>query len=303
MSGRKDPHSTTVQQPGSPPVSSGTLPKNRSLFTVLSGPEPGRVFSLDGGELVFGRDETATGRLLDDGLSRRHARAFRKDGVTFIEDLGSTNGTFVGEERLSSPRALGDGERIGLGRNVVVKFSLLDALEEEAQRALYESTVRDPLTRAFNRRYLEERLSSEVSYAGRHGADLSLAMLDVDHFKRINDGWGHPAGDMVLKVVSASVSRSLRTEDVFARYGGEEFAVVLRGIPADKALQFGERVRALIESLPVLWEGERISVTASVGVATMCAARRFASAAELVAAADVALYAAKNRGRNRVEVG
>ncbi len=303
MSQPKDVHATAVQLGGVPPISSGSLPKNRSVFTVLTGPEPGRVFSLDGAELVFGRDEAASGKLLDDGLSRRHARVFRKDGVTFVEDLGSTNGTFVGEERISAARQLADGDRIGLGRNVVVKFSLLDALEEEAQRALYESTVRDPLTRAYNRRYLEDRLNSELSYAGRHGADLTVSMIDVDHFKRINDGFGHPAGDLVLKMVSSAISRSLRAEDVFARYGGEEFVVVLRGIPPEKARQFGERVRALVESLPVTWEGKRIPITASVGVATMTAARPFASGAQLIAAADAALYAAKHGGRNRVEAG
>ncbi|MBK7583200.1 MAG: diguanylate cyclase [Myxococcales bacterium] len=303
MSQPKDLHSTTVQQAGLGPVSSETLPKNRSVFTVLAGPEPGRIFSLENGEVIFGRDDTAAGRLLDDGLSRRHARAFRKDGVTFVEDLGSTNGTFVGDERLSAPKALKDGDRVGLGRNVVLKFALLDVLEEEAQRTLYESTVRDPLTRAHNRRYLEERLASELAYAERHGADLTLAMIDIDHFKRINDGFGHPAGDFVLKKVSSAISRSLRVEDVFARFGGEEFVVLLRGITPEKARQFGERARALLESLVIEWEAKRIPVTASLGIATMTAARRFPNGAELLAAADAALYAAKNGGRNRVEIG
>ncbi|MCK6535003.1 MAG: diguanylate cyclase [Polyangiaceae bacterium] len=300
MSQRKQPISTTVQQSGASPISAGSLPKNRSLFTVLTGPEPGRIFALDADELVFGREEPAVGRIVDDGLSRRHARVIARGGSTYIEDLGSTNGTFVGEQRLTGPRKLDDGDRIALGQNVVVKFSLVDALEEEAQRSLYESTVRDPLTRAFNRRYLEERLTSEHSYAARHGSDLTLAMLDIDHFKRINDTWGHAAGDLVLKKVSAAVSRSLRTEDVFARYGGEEFVVVLRGIPPDKALQFAERVRALVEGMAIVFEGHSLPVTTSVGVATMTATRAFASSAELLSAADGALYAAKNAGRNRV---
>ncbi|MBI3203879.1 MAG: diguanylate cyclase [Myxococcales bacterium] len=300
MSQRKHPLSTTVQQGGVSPISAASLPKNRSLFTVLSGPDSGRIFALDGDELVFGREEPAAGRILDDGLSRRHARVIAREGSTYIEDLGSTNGTFVGDARLTGPRKLEDGDRIALGQSVVVKFSMVDALEEEAQRALYDSTVRDPLTRAFNRRYLEERLTSEHSYAARHGSDLTVAVMDIDHFKRINDTWGHAAGDLVLKKVSAAVSRSLRTEDVFARYGGEEFVVVLRGIAPDKALQFGERVRALVEGLSVVFNGQSIAVTTSVGVATMTGGRSFAGSAELLSAADGALYAAKNHGRNRV---
>ncbi len=298
----KDPHATTIQQGGLPPVSSA-LPKNRAVFTVLTGPEPGRLFALDGEELVFGRDESAVGRLLDDGLSRRHARVFRRGGETCVEDLGSTNGTFVGEERLTGPRALAEGDRVGLGRNVVLRYSLLDALEEEAQRVLYESTVRDPLTRAYNRRYFDERLQSEYSYAARHGADLTVAFIDVDHFKKINDSHGHAAGDAVLAQLARVVGRALRSEDVFARYGGEEFVVLLRGVSATRALQFGERVRSLVESLEVTCDGRRIPITASVGVATYGGGRTFAAPGALVAAADAALYQAKAHGRNRVEAG
>jgi diguanylate cyclase (GGDEF)-like protein len=187
-----------------------------------------------------------------------------------------------------------------LGRRTILKFVMQDNLDLLFQRQMYESSVRDALTGAFNRRHFDERIASELSYAKRHGVPVTLAMLDLDHFKKINDSWGHQAGDQVLQSVAWSLMTMLRQEDIFARYGGEEFVVIARGIAAPGGLALGERLRAEVERMAVRTpQGERIPVTISVGVCIAPGGREV-SPVELVRQADANLYAAKTSGRNRV---
>jgi diguanylate cyclase (GGDEF)-like protein len=110
-----------------------------------------------------------------------------------------------------------------------------------SRTSVYEAALRDPLTRAYNRRYFDDRLFSELSFARRHGAPLGLLMVDLDHFKRINDVYGHQAGDVVLRVVAATIQRLMRPEDVVARYGGDEFVVIARGTTLRNAEILAER--------------------------------------------------------------
>jgi diguanylate cyclase (GGDEF)-like protein len=183
---------------------------------------------------------------------------------------------------------------------IVLRFALFDHLDEQYQEQIYESSLRDGLTRAFNRKYFDERLDGEFAFALRHNTPLSLLMVDVDHFKSVNDSWGHPAGDAVLVDLAAHVLRVIRTEDVLARYGGEEFAVLSRGIRLVEAVAFGERLRAAIEKHVFKCGAQRIPVTVSIGVAALPSAA-IGQPAALVRAADDALYRAKAAGRNRVE--
>jgi diguanylate cyclase (GGDEF)-like protein len=166
---------------------------------------------------------------------------------------------------------------------------------------LYESAVRDTLTKAHNRRYFIERIGSEIAYSRRHSTPLSLVLFDLDHFKRINDDHGHLAGDAVLREVAGLVARMIRLEDVFARFGGEEFVVLTRGIEHDGAGRFSERLRAAIEKLEIVAEGAEHKVTISAGYATaseLPPAERNAEA--LIRLADERLYTAKTSGRNRI---
>ena len=283
-----------------PVVAAATGKKDRCMLTMLAGPTPGSILTLDTEEeLVLGRDASPTGNIQDPGLSRRHARLFRKEGAFYIEDLGSTNGTFVGGKQLHAPQLLREGDRIQMGRTVLLRFQLQDAFEQEAARRLYELAVRDPLTHTHNRRYFDERLQGEFAFAARHATKLSLLMLDVDHFKKVNDTFGHPAGDAVLRVVAATMQRILRTENLLARYGGEEFCVIARGIDSTNAMILAERLRRTLANLALPWEGDTIRITVSVGIATLTVAGDYPSGDALVAAADEALYAAKEGGRNR----
>jgi diguanylate cyclase (GGDEF)-like protein len=271
---------------------------SRATLTLVSGPNAGAMYPLLLDENVIGRTKHCAIRIEDPGISRRHARIVRRGPEAYVlEDLGSRNGTFVRGNRVTT-QALGEGDRLALGPGVEFRFGFTDEAEETLLRRLYESSVLDPLTGAYNRKHFSERLSSELAYVKRHKTPLSMLMFDLDHFKRVNDTHGHLGGDHVLRTVSALVKKTLRAEDVFARYGGEEFAVIARGIDVDKALRFAERVRAIVEAARIDFNGTRVPVTISIGVASVaCVADPSPEA--LVAKTDERLYAAKRGGRNR----
>jgi two-component system, cell cycle response regulator len=275
------------------------LPRDRCLLTMLQGPTPGAIEPV-GEELVLGRGEDLPSRIDDRGMSRRHARIFKVEGRFYVEDLGSTNGTRVNGERIPAPVKLADGDRIQLGESTLLRVTLVNAHEAAAARKLYDAAVRDPLTQLYNRGHFDERLIAEFAFAIRHGVPLTVMMLDIDHFKRVNDTHGHPAGDAVLVAVAKAVSASVRAEDELARYGGEELVIIARGIDHISSLQMAERVRAAIEALEVPIESGALRVTASIGVATMDPETVFAQPEELLSAADRAVYRAKDLGRNRV---
>jgi two-component system cell cycle response regulator len=264
---------------------------------VLAGESVGRTFRIEREETTIGRSEEAPIRLHDEGVSRRHARIVRVGSDVWLEDLGSANGTRVNGEAIER-RRLQDGDKINIGGRTVLRFAHSDALEEGFHQAMYEAAVRDGLTRTYNKRHFLERLAIEIAFANRHRAALSLLMLDVDHFKKINDGHGHPGGDCVLTVLARLLMGTVRTEDLVARYGGEEFAVLCRGTALDQASRLGERLRRNVESHAFVYEGKGIPVTISIG-ASACG-EQSCSAERLIADADAALYRAKGEGRNRV---
>jgi two-component system, cell cycle response regulator len=203
------------------------------------------------------------------------------------------------QDKLVQRARLSDGDRVQLGPRVGFRYSMTDASQEELLKRLYESSTRDALTGAYNRKHFDERLHSEVAFALRHGTEAALVLFDIDHFKKVNDAHGHQAGDKVLQQITQTVQRRLRTEDLLARFGGEEFAIVLRGTDKAAGSLVAERLRAVIGALPVVVDRTPIPVTISAGCASLacCAVR---SAEELVAVADRRLYVAKRGGRNRV---
>jgi two-component system cell cycle response regulator len=274
-------------------------PRSSALLTVLRGENPGVLYALDATESVVGRSPEVAVMLPDDTLSRRHACIRRLGDVYAIQDLGSTNGTFVDGVRVEGLLALDDGCRIGVGANTVLHFRLVDTVELEAARQTYALTVRDPLTGVFNRRHLNERLAAETAYATRHGTPLSLLLLDIDHFKSINDKHGHAAGDEALCMLAKLLTTLARCEDVLARFGGEEFALIARGIDRPGAWTLAERARVAIaeQCLPIATDTIRLTV--SIGIAQYEAGAGSA-AQRMFEAADRALYAAKDAGRNCV---
>jgi diguanylate cyclase (GGDEF)-like protein len=272
--------------------------RDRAYLIVLTGETVGSMHRIEG-ESVVGRSASATIRLNDDGVSRRHAKLTQKGVLVILEDLQSANGTFVNDEQITE-RILKDGDKIRIGSTTILKFSYHDDLEESFQQRMYEAALYDSLTKAFNKKHLLERLPSELAYARRHNSPLSVMMFDVDHFKKVNDNYGHLAGDYVLARLGKITQSAVRTEDIFARYGGEEFAIVSRGVDLARAGIFAERLRMLVESTDFDHDGTHIPVTISIGVAGTPEIT-VNDATELIAAADSALYAAKRGGRNRVE--
>ena len=269
-----------------------------ACLVVLSGSNVGEMYRLEKDQVVIGRGDKVDLRLVDDGISREHVRISKDEGRIVLEDLGSTNGTYCNGQRVER-HPLTEGDKILIGSTTILKFSYQDRLDEMFQRQMSESALRDGLTRAFNKRYFNDRIDSEFQYAVRHSAPLSLIFLDIDHFKKINDQHGHQAGDHVLAQLSTLVMSMLGEEETFARYGGEEFAIVARGVELDAAAALSERLRAAVEAHPFTFETTTLAVTISVGVARAPGAG-LTSSGDLVARADEAMYAAKRGGRNRV---
>ena len=271
----------------------------RACLTVITGSAAGQIFKLSKGEAVIGRAPAAEIRVVDDGISRTHARIRHDSNGLFLDDLESRNGTFVNGHKIDKPVALTDGDKLQVGRTTVLRFAYHDDLDETFHENLMSSALRDPLTRLFNKRYFLDRLDSELKFARRHGASLSLLLLDLDHFKRVNDTHGHLAGDAVLVNLSDVLVKAVRNEDVVARFGGEEIGIILRAIPLEPALQLADRLRRLIESTVTLHGDLELRATASIGAAEYPTSK-VETIEALIESADKALYRAKDAGRNRV---
>ncbi len=210
----------------------------------------GRRYEFDGRDYVIGRDPDNDISVDLTTVSRRHARLFKKDGEAWVEDLGSTNGTLVNDEPIDGPRQLHNGDQLRFGSSILkyIEGGNVEALYHEE---IYRLMITDGLTGAATQRAFVEFLDRELLRAKRHGRPLSLVMLDIDHFKDVNDTHGHLAGDYVLRGVAAVVRGEVRGDELFARYGGEEFAVVLPETLLEDAARFCERVRAKVETADV----------------------------------------------------
>jgi two-component system, cell cycle response regulator len=289
-----DEDRTAIRRPNVKQTAGATRP----CVVVLSGCHVGLVRRLDAPSLVIGRGAECDLALQDDGVSRRHAKLVQyANGAIMVKDLGSTNGTFVNGRPVTTT-TLEDGDRIQLGSITILKFSVQDELEGQVQQRLYDAAMRDGLTGAYNRRFFEEELSRALAHAARHKNPLALLLLDLDRFKQINDSFGHPAGDAVLREAATRLADAIRHEDVLCRVGGEEFAVVARSTTAESALVLGDRLRARLAAAPIAYREQVISVTTSIGIAEFDPTRH-ATPDLLLRAADNALYRAKETGRNR----
>ena len=279
-----------------------TVPvENEEVCLVqIYGPMLGKKFILEAEETHIGRGEGCEIVLELDNVSRRHCSLILREGGVFLRDNGSTNGTYLNNVEVRGETALRSGDLVKVG-SAIFKFLFggeLGSIEAQYHEEIYRLTIIDGLTQVYNKRYLLEFLDREMARCLRHERDLSLVLFDIDHFKTINDTFGHLAGDYVLRELAQALKSRIRKEECFARYGGEEFALVLPETGHENTVFLADKLRKIVEQHPFVFEGKRIAVTFSAGVADLEPAHD--SALAFIKSADARLYDAKHRGRNQV---
>lgn len=278
------------------PKSSDRPSAKDACLVVIHGLDLGKKYELDEPAIVIGRSSKADIQIDQEEVSRSHCKLINAGKNIMLRDLGSTNGTYV-NDALVDEYVLRDGDIIRIGR-CIFKFLSGNNIEAAYHEEIYRLTTIDGLTQVHNQRYFLETLAREIGRAQRYRRDLSLILFDIDHFKEINDGSGHLAGDRVLKQLAQAIRPNIRREDILSRYGGDEFAIILPEIDWDNAIKFAEKLRALVEGSHFSFEGTRIPVTISIGIASLTP--DLEDAAEFVKRADQSLYEAKTQGRNQV---
>jgi diguanylate cyclase (GGDEF)-like protein len=266
-----------------------------ACIVVIYGPELGKRMQLGAAPFEIGRSSKNELFVDQESISRHHARITFDGTDHWVADLNSTNGTYVNDLSVREQR-LQDGDQLRVGRSIL-KFMTGENVEVHYHEEIYRLMTVDALTQIFNRRYFNEALEREVNRSKRYKRKLSLVSFDIDHFKRVNDTYGHLAGDNLLRQIAAAVKNRLRREDVFARTGGEEFGIVLPEVGLDGARTTAEKVRRIVESTPLKHEKEVIPCTVSVGLVCLQADD---TSEGLYKRADERLYEAKLAGRNRV---
>jgi diguanylate cyclase (GGDEF)-like protein len=267
-----------------------------ACLVVIYGSELGKKYNLNAPSLVIGRSSKCDIQIDQESISRNHTKIVNTGKSILIRDLGSTNGTYVNDEPIDE-YVMRDGDLIKIGRTIF-KFLTGGNIENAYHEEIYRLTTIDGLTQIFNKRYFLETLEREIARSHRYRREMSLVMFDIDHFKKINDSYGHLAGDYVLKHLAQTVKTRIRREDCFARYGGEEFAIVLPEIDGLNAKPFAEKIRQLVEATEFKFENTSMPVTISMGVATLDMDSTDPQA--LIKRADERLYEAKSSGRNCV---
>jgi two-component system, cell cycle response regulator len=281
-----------------PPSGTESGGRHGACLVVIRGDRLGARVDLENCPIVIGRGVDTDFQIASRSVSRSHCRVFQRDGHYWVEDLRSTNQTFVNEERIERCE-LKDGDQLRVGRSVL-KFLDAGNLEAGYLAEMREHAVRDELTGLYNRRYLMDLLAEEVNRAqSQPGRALILVMVDIDHFKEINDLIGHLAGDAVLRQLSKVMSDRVRGGDTLGRIGGEEFAMIMPETTLAHARDVCERLRTAVCAQAYEIEGGRkIDVSVSMGLAGWQADMDAMS--DLLRAADQCLYRAKSSGRNRV---
>ena len=263
---------------------------------VVHGSDCGKHIKLEEPSLTLGRSPEANVVLNDTLISRVHCTVLlTAKGEVKVLDHQSRNGMFVDDKRVKratlTPQSL---LRIG---HTVLRVEHKATEEVEVAQELLAAATTDELTGAPNRKWFMDRARAETNKATQQGRPLSVAFLDIDHFKKVNDTYGHSAGDDVLRDVADRLRDGIRAEDLWCRYGGEEFVVLLPTTPMVNALIFCERIRNQIADTPSRSGKQKIPVTVSIGVTEVCTEDTLET---LLERADQALYRAKNQGRNCV---
>ncbi|MET0987029.1 MAG: GGDEF domain-containing protein [Steroidobacteraceae bacterium] len=274
--------------------------KGKACLVVIHAAKAGDLgqrFLLENSVLTIGRSRENDVVLPSDSVSRRHSMLDKRGEELFVVDLNSTNGTYINDEgRLLQERRLNGGDLVKIGDTI---FKYLSGTDVEAQyhEVIFRMAVTDGLTNLSNRKQLDTYLAEEITRAERHGRKLSLLLADIDHFKRINDTYGHVIGDAVLRSFAAVLQKRVRPTDRLGRYGGEEFCAILPDTSATDAARIAEQLRRTVAERTLTADGNEVKVTVSIGAASW---QPEWSRDDLYRAADAKLYQAKEQGRNQV---
>jgi len=250
-------------------------------------------------ETIFiGREKKCQIELDDPSVSRQHAQIEFSQSSFSITDLNSCNSTFINDNKINK-QILASGDLIRIG-HTIFKFLSCEHIEKQYHEEIYAMMISDGLTKIPNKRYFMEILEREVTRSLRHQRPLSLIIFDIDHFKNINDNFGHLSGDLILRDLCQRILPFIRKDEIFARYGGEEFVILLPETNSELAQSFSEKLLCTINASEFIIESAKIPVTISIGVAQMNLAEKM-TAHDLICAADDKLYSAKSSGRNCVK--
>lgn len=270
--------------------------QKKPYLTFVKGPLMGQIHEITEQPTIVGRSSECNLWIEDSTISRKHFRIGIVNGEIEIEDLRSTNGTYVNGSRVEKA-SLFDGDKVQISQDTLLELTYLDSTRVHSEKVRYEMGVKDPGTNTFNKRYFIDRIQEEFAFAKRRGVNLALVLFDLDHFKRVNDTYGHLAGDLVLQKVAAIVDSVIREGDILARFGGEEFVILMRDANIKNALDLAERIRKKVAESEMIHDGQKIKITLSCGLAELEEAHK--DYLDLLAMADQFLYRAKKQGRNR----
>lgn len=289
---RDDPHTTqrTVLSDG--PQAPGP---HSACVVVIHGEGLGKRVDIGAEPMLVGRSHEADLQIQHASISRRHCTIWRVADGYRVRDLGSTNKTRV-NERVIDESPLADGDHITVGETIL-KFISHSSVEARYHEEVYQLATHDALSELCNRRHFMDLLDKEIARAQRHARPLALIIIDLDHFKKINDNHGHIAGDHVLRQFSEVLRRMVRADDIAARIGGEEFAVVLPETAQQPAHEFAERLRQAVASAQFSMGTETTRLSISLGLSML--GEGSSERSTLMRSADRALYRAKDEGRNR----
>ena len=275
--------------------------QQKFYLIIVDGDNVGKIYPLDKKTITIGRSDEFDIQLEDSSCSREQAIIeFNDNNQPVLKDLDSTNGTFVNGAKITEIN-IENGDKILLGFSSVFMFAIQDSLESKFQMNLYEFSITDHLTGAFNQKYFLDTLSKAFSYSLRHQSSLGLLMLDIDFFKKINDTYGHIVGDIVLKEFVKRIENNLRNEDILCRYGGDEFAVIIRDFKYGFVKIAAERIRLFFDGRSINCKDHKINISVSIGAATIDN-ENVSTPEDMIELADANLYKAKQSGGNCIVI-
>jgi len=270
---------------------------SKASLRQMNGTFIGRKYLLNKGLSFIGRDPGLDITVPDISISRKHVELVYNGSDLEVIDKNSTNGTFINDKKIK--RAIlhpGDLLRVG---NIIFKYSPPGDIEGIFQDELHDLAHLDGLTGAYNKKYITEYLNTEIKRCKDLSLPLSFIIFDLDHFKSVNDKYGHLAGDFVLKEsINLIKEKVLRASDIIGRYGGEEFCIILSEAPLKRAADVAERIRIAVEEYKFEYNNKILPITISIGVA--CIGNKISTGEEIIEEADHKLYKAKQNGRNQV---